>query len=413
MNQLELFQRLGIALLLGLLVGLQRERAASRLAGLRTFPLISVLGAVAALLSREFGGWVVATGFIALAAMVVLGNIQKMQSDTFDPGVTTEVAILLMYAVGAYVIVGSLSVAVAIGAGTAILLQFKGELHGIASKLGDSDLRAIMQFALITCIILPVVPNETYGPLGVINPYEIWLMVVLIVGISLGGYVIYKFFGMNAGMLLAGLLGGAISSTATTMSYARRAAMDPQASLAAAIVIMIASSVVYLRVLLEISAVSMAFLPRAAGPIAVMLALSLLPVSVLWWRVRNYSKKMPEQGNPTELKSAVGFALLYGFVRLTLAAAREYWGDQGLFAVAVLSGLTDMDAITLSTAQMVEQELVDPNRGWRLIITATVANLLFKVGMVAVVGSRRLLALIAGAFAIPVFGGSALILLWP
>jgi uncharacterized membrane protein (DUF4010 family) len=270
-----------------------------------------------------------------------------------------------------------------------------------------------MQFALITCIILPVVPNETYGPLGVINPYEIWLMVVLIVGISLGGYVIYKFFGMNAGMLLAGLLGGAISSTATTMSYARRAAMDPQASLAAAIVIMIASSVVYLRVLLEISAVSMAFLPRAAGPIAVMLALSLLPVSVLWWRVRNYSKKMPEQGNPTELKSAVGFALLYGFVRLTLAAAREYWGDQGLFAVAVLSGLTDMDAITLSTAQMVEQELVDPNRGWRLIITATVANLLFKVGMVAVVGSRRLLALIAGAFAIPVFGGSALILLWP
>jgi uncharacterized membrane protein (DUF4010 family) len=368
---------------------------------------------VAALLSQEFGGWVVATGFIALAAMVVLGNVQKMQAKELDPGVTTEVAILLMYAVGAYLIVGPVMVSVAVGAATAILLQFKGELHGIASKFGDSDLRAIMQFALITCIILPIVPNEAYGPLGVINPFEIWLMVVLIVGISLGGYVIYKFFGMNAGMLLGGVLGGAISSTATTMSYSRRAVFDPQTSLAAAVVIMIASTVVYLRVLLEISAVSIAFLPQAAAPIAVMFALSMIPLSLLWLRVRNHSNEMPEHGNPTELKSAVGFALLYGFVRLALGAAREYWGGQGLFIVAILSGLTDMDAITLSTAHMVEQELVEPHRGWRLIVTATVANLVFKVVMVAVVGSRRLLGLVVCAFLVPIIGGIALIFLWP
>ena len=138
---------------------------------------------------------------------------------------TTEVAILVMYVVGAYLVVGERMVAVAVGATVAVLLQFKPELHGIAARLGDQDLRAIMTFALITCIILPVLPNTTYevvSPLDVLNPFEIWMMVVLMVGISLTGYLVYKFFGRNAGILLGGVLGGAVSSTATTLSYAKR-----------------------------------------------------------------------------------------------------------------------------------------------------------------------------------------------
>ena len=183
---------------------------------------------------------------------------------------------LVMYAVGALLVVEHMLLpAMAVGGGVAVLLQFKPELHGIARKLGDDDLRAIMQFVLITCIILPVLPNRTYGPLDVLNPFETWLMVVLIVGMSLGGYIVYKFFGRDAGILLGGMLGGAISSTATTVSYARGARDDPAAARSAAIVIMIASTVMYLRVLVAVAVVSgdPPFLARVAPPVVILMAL--------------------------------------------------------------------------------------------------------------------------------------------
>ncbi|HBO44077.1 MAG TPA: MgtC/SapB family protein, partial [Planctomycetaceae bacterium] len=248
----ELFGQLGISLLLGLLVGLQREHAAA-MAGLRTFPLITLLGSVAAMLGLEFGGWVVAAGWIGVLGILVTAKLLKIKQADFSHGTTTDAAVLLMFGVGALLVVGPMVVAVAIGGGVAVLLQFKPELHDFSRRLGDADLRAIMQFVLITCIILPVLPNKTYGPLDVLNPREIWLMVVLIVGMSLGGYITYKFLGRNARILLGGFLGGAISSTATTASYSRRAGGDSLGLSAAAVVILIASTVVFGRVLIEIA----------------------------------------------------------------------------------------------------------------------------------------------------------------
>ncbi len=259
------FQQLAVSVLLGLLVGLQREHAASGIAGMRTFPLITLLGTLSAMLAEHFGGgWIVAAGLLGVVGITAVGHFirqggkgvrsnlperpegccAQIGPDPFSPqdahpGTTTDVAMLLMFAVGALVVIGPISVAMAVGGGVAVLLQFKPELHGLARKLGDDDLRAIMQFVLITCIILPVLPNRNYGPggvfhldaaaaaaLDVLNPREIWLMVVLIVGLSLGGYISYKFFGRNAGILLGGILGGAVSSTATTVSYARGARDD-------------------------------------------------------------------------------------------------------------------------------------------------------------------------------------------
>ena len=220
-----------------------------------------------------------------------------------------------------------MTVAVATGGGVAVLLQFKPELHSIARKLGDEDLRAIMQFVLITCIILPVLPNQNYspldllppygatpsspaGPLAVLNPFVTWLMVVLIVGLSLGGYIIYKFFGRAAGILLGGVLGGAISSTATTVSYARGARLDPAGAWAASIVIMIASTVMYLRVLLAVAVISsqdLAFLTTLLVPVAVLMLLTLLPAMALWFRVRRTSSAnaRAEEPDPTEIGRGV------------------------------------------------------------------------------------------------------------
>ena len=400
-----LFQQLGIALGLGLLVGLQRESAASPLAGVRTFPLVTVLGTVCGLLSQAFGGWILAAGIIALAVIIYIGKIIEMSKGHLDPGVTTEVAVLLMFAVGAYLIVGDRAVAIAIGGGAAVLLHFKGELHGIVAKLGANDLKAVMQFALISLVILPVLPNRTYGPFDVLNPRNIWWMVVLIVGINLGGYIAYKFLGQRAGITLGGILGGLISSTATTVSYAKRAAAAAGAIGPAAIVIVIASTVVFARLLLEIATVAPELLPTAAPWLTALLLLSAVSSFALWFRSDKNHEEMPEQENPSELKSALVFGLIYAVVLFVVASVKELYGSRGLYAVAALSGLTDVDAITLSTAQLVNAGRLNADDGWKLIIVAAISNLIFKAGAVAALGGRKLFVRILPAYGIVIVAG--------
>jgi uncharacterized membrane protein (DUF4010 family) len=411
-NISTIFIQLGIALGLGLLVGLQRESVASRLAGVRTFPLITIFGSVCALLANSFGGWTVAAGLIALAALTFAGRSAELKDHEAGPGLTTEIAMLLMFGVGAYLVMGERVIAIAVGAGVAALLQFKPELHGIAARLGAADLKAIMQFALISLVILPVLPDRAYDPYAVLNPREIWLMVVLIVGISLSGYILYKFFSERAGLILGGILGGLISSTATTVSYAKRTVTAPDSSRLAGVVIMIASTIVFARLLLEIGLVAPGFLPFAAPPLLVILTLFALLAGALWWRVKGEQTSMPAQANPTELKAALLFGALYAVVRFAVAAAKGRFGDSGLYTVAALSGLTDVDAITLSTAQLVGGQSLSAQEGWRVILIASMSNLLFKGAMVATLGARSLLLTIAPLYALVLLTGVLLLIFW-
>ena len=413
MDLTSAFQQLGIALGLGLLVGLQREHAESRIAGLRTFPLVTIFGTLSAMLSETLGGWTVGAGFISVAALIVIGNVARMKTESASPGLTTEITMLLMYGVGAYLVSGYKEIAIAIGGGAAVLLQFKGQLHGIAGRLGDDDLKAIMQFALISLVILPVLPDRTYGPYDVLNPRQVWWMVVLIVGISLGGYIIYKFFGQSAGIVMGGILGGMISSTATTVSYARRTSSAPDSSRLAAVVLMIASAIVFIRLLVEVAFVAPEFLYRAAPPILVMLVLFAVLSSVMWFRSRNQQNEMPAQENPSELKSALLFGLLYAIILLAVAAAKDMFGNKGLYVVAAISGLTDVDAITLSTAQLVNAERLDAGDGWRIILLASLSNLAFKGATIAALGHRRLLVKIAPLYGLALVLGVLLLVLWP
>lgn len=409
----ETFIRLGIALGLGLLVGLQRQRTDARLAGIRTFPLVTVLGALCALLAPSLGGWVVAVAFGGLALVIVGGNLASQRTQEDRPGVTSEVALLVMFAVGAYLMVGSTAIAIAIGGAVTVLLHLKPQMHTLAAKIGDRDFTAIMQFALISLVILPVLPNRYFGPFAVLNPFKIWLMVVLIVGISLGGYIMYKFLGARAGAWAGGVLGGLISSTATTVSLARRSRQSPQTPGLAAFVIIVASAIVFVRLGILIGATAPQFVRAAFVPLAVMFAVLAL---LGWWNLRERDETaaaMPEQENPTELKPAVVFGLLYAVVLLAIAAAKEYLGQSGLYAVAVLSGLTDMDAITLSVTQMVNTEQISAGTGWRLIVVASMANLAFKAGTVAVLGERRLFGRVAVSVGIATAAGAALLAFWP
>lgn len=406
----EILQRLGIALGLGLLIGLQRERSGSLLAGFRTFPLIALLGALAGLASAEFGGWILGAAFLVLGAFITAGNLAAKED---NPGMTTEVAMGVMFLLGAYLMHGTISVAVIVGGIVAILLHLKPQMHAVARRLGDRDLHAIMQFVLITLIILPILPNQAYGPFKVLNPFKIWLMVVLIVGISLGGYITYKFLGERVGTLAGGVLGGLISSTATTVSYARRSKQAPGSSKTAALVIMVASTIVFVRVLIIIGASAPNFLQSAWMPIGtILLALGIVSVGFWFWSGREPAA-MPEQSNPSELKAALIFAGLYALVLLGTAAAKHYYGSRGLFLMAIISGLTDMDAITLSLSQLVQTGQLNSGTGWKLVVIAALSNLVFKAGTVAALGNRALLGRVAVLFGIAFGICLAVLLLWP
>ena len=409
----EDFITLAIALALGLLVGMQRERANSQLAGFRTFALITIFGALAAMLARSFGGWVVAAGFLGIATASAMGNVLKLRNPAVEPGITTEVAALVMYAIGAFLVVGDRQVAVVVAAAVAVLLYAKPIMHGFARRMGEQDMRGIMQFVLIALVILPVLPNKEFGPFQVLNPREIWWMVVLVTGISFGGYIALKLLGQNAGAVLGGLLGGTVSSTATTVSYARRASSADGHVAASTLVIMLASTVVYVRVLVEVALVARPAMPDVAPPIIIMLLASIVLSVFLWLRNRRIKSELPPQENPTELRSAIIFGAMYAAISFAVAAAKHYFNNQGLYAVAAISGLTDMDAITLSTSRMVVHQGVSPDTAWRAILIASMANLVFKAGIVASLGSQRLFRQIALLFGFNFLVGIALLLFWP
>lgn len=408
------FIALGISLGLGLLIGLQRERMGSRIGGIRTFPLISLFGSLCGLLAREYGGALIVVGMAVVFGSLAISNLlEGAKAEPPEPGQTTEFAALLTFAIGAFLIMGPHPVALVAGGVVVVLLQLKEPMHQFVEKMGHRDMTAMVQFVVITLIILPLLPNRAYGPYRVLNPYDIWRMVVLIVGIGLSGYIIYKIWGEKVGTILGGVLGGLISSTATTVTYARRTRSGSGPQSLPVFVILAASTIAYGRVLFELAVVAPRHLPQLTLPIAAMLLwIGLLSVVPLWL-ARGQKEESFQPKNPAELKTALVFGALYAIVLLAIAAAKQQFGQTALYGVAILSGLTDMDAITLSLGRMVEELRIEPDTGWRLILTASLANLVFKAGAVAFLASWRFTLKMLSFFGLAMAGGLLILWLWP
>jgi uncharacterized membrane protein (DUF4010 family) len=408
-----IFLHLAVALGLGLLVGVQRERAEDPLAGIRTFPLITILGGLLAELSvRLDATWIFAVGLLSLAAVLATGYAITGRTGRYKPGLTTEIAALYMYIVGAFVAMGAVTIGVVMGGLCALLLHLKEPMEGFATRLTQADVKSVMQFAAIALVVLPVLPNRTYGPYDVLNPFEIWLMVVLIVGISLAGYVLYKLLGARAGTLLGGVLGGLISSTAATASYASRAKHHRSLAPQVAVLIMVASTVAYLRILVEVAVAAPSVLYSVAPPLLIISLANALICGVALIFVRGDAGELAKQDNPSELRVALVFGALYGLIIFAIAAARETYGDSGLYVIATISGLTDVDAITLSTANLVEAGRLDVGSGWRAIVLASLSNLAFKGMLGSALGGRALMRYLAPLFFTSIAAGIAVLLFW-
>jgi uncharacterized membrane protein (DUF4010 family) len=344
---------------------------------------------------------------------VVLGHLAEMKQREPDSGLTTEMAMLVMFATGILTVSGQRLVAVIIAGSVMVLLQSKKPLHGMVRRIGEDDLREIARLVLAGLVILPALPNREMGYLGVLNPFAIWLMVVLIVGLSLSAYLAQKFLGSSKGAALAGLFGGLISSTATTASLARRSHDAGACGLCLAAIAIIASAVVFLRVMMEVVIAAPQQWTRMLPPLLVMMFAFGLIAALTHRLSEKRGRHTVDQAPPSELKNAVMFGLLYAVVLVIVAAARQHFGHSGLYIAAAISGLTDMDAITLSTSRLVNMGHLEAGVAWRMILVGGLANVLFKMGLAAALGVRAFIRPVLAGMGAALACGALILLFWP
>ncbi len=379
------------SLAIGLLIGLERERRADAKAGLRTFALVALLGTLAALIADKTGNaWIIALGLATVGAMMIVSVASNPHEDG-DPGTTSVVALMICYALGVTVWYGFERLAVMLGIATTALLYFKAELHGFSKSLTGKDLLSVLQFAVLSFIVLPILPDHDFGPYNAFNPHQIWWMVVLISGVSLAGYAALRIVGERHGATVIGLFGGLVSSTATTMVFARQAKADSNTVRTAAVVVMIANLVVLLR----LSFVSAIVAPQIIPSLALVLGCGFgagLLVALWSWRTIGLQGPlaMPEVANPTEIRTALTFGLLYAIVLLLAAWLQDIAGDKGVYAVSLISGLTDVDAITLTTLRLFNLQKLSESQSVLAISLAVLSNLAFKSGLVLMIGGAGL-----------------------
>lgn len=379
------------ALGIGLLIGMERERRPDAAAGLRTFALVAMLGCLFALLGEKTGGpWLLAVGLFVISGSMVASNFSTRQEEQFR-GFTSEAAIIITYGLGAAVWFGYSTLAVMLAITTTVLLYFKAELRQFSERTTPKDINSILQFAVLSLVILPILPSEDFGPYNAINPRQIWYMVVLISGLALAGYLALRIVGARHGAALLGIFGGLASSTATTMMFSRHARDHANLIRMSAIVILIANVMVMIRIGIVAGIVA----PTLIVPVVTVFACGIVPgiaLTLYGWRTLASAGDlpMPEVKNPTELKTAISFGLLYAVVLLASAWLQDIAGSSGVFIVALVSGLTDADASVLSTLRMFNLAKLAGGDAVIAVTLALMANLVFKIGLVLSIGGANL-----------------------
>jgi len=412
---MELFERLIVALALGLLIGMERgwhERSTPeghRIAGLRTFGIIGLLGAVWGLLSAELGELLLAAAFLAFAALVIAAHMLESRDDE-DFGMTTPVAAMLTFALGAMAARGYLAIAGASAVIAASLLGLKPVLHKWLMQMEQRELYAIFKMLFISVVLLPILPNQGYGPWQALNPYEIWWMVVLIAGISFAGYFAVKMAGNRRGLVITGLFGGLASSTAVTLSFARLGRANPGAHSLLAAGVILAAGTMFPRMLLEVSVVNRTLLPDLSLPLLLMMGVSYLSVPLLLFAgERDSAVNSVAINNPFEIMPALKFGLLLVVVILLATLFQQWFGDTGILAVAAISGITDVDAITLSLSRLAGQGLSSKVASEAIVVAASV-NTLVKGLLVTVICGRAMAVKVMLIFSLTIITGGIAIL---
>jgi uncharacterized membrane protein (DUF4010 family) len=390
-----------LALLIGALIGIEREKRKTDegdigVGGLRTFILLALVGAISGWLAHTLEmPWILVGGLLAVAGAVVAGYAVEASVRPGALGLTTEVAAIAVYLLGAMTVLGYRELAVGLAIVTAAVLAYKQPLHGLVAKLGWSDVFAGLRLMIATFIVLPLLPDRTVDPWGALNPHTVWLLVLLISGLSLVGYVATRLLGTHKGTALTGLTGGLVSSTAVTLAFARQS-RDQGAAAAGPLAggILLAWCVMFVRVLVAVLVVNSRLLADLLWPMA---AMGLIAAGAAGWQLwrgldRQGKASAPAAhevplSNPFSLTAAAKVAAFFALVLLIVKLVQVQLPGTGVYAVAALAGLTDVDAITLSMAELAGNG--DATIAVNAIVIAVLANTLVKCGMVLVLGAAR------------------------
>jgi uncharacterized membrane protein (DUF4010 family) len=385
------FLSLAVALAIGLLFGLERGwhglrvEEDERVAGVRTFGLLGLLGGVSGLLAQILQPPVYGLVFLGIAATLTVVYAVNYHGSR-DAGITSLVAAMLTFALGSLSALGHMVNAAAAAVLAVLLLGFKPQLHSWLAQLEELEIHATLKLLLISVVMLPILPNRGYGPAQALNPYEIWWMVVMIASISYVGYFSVKVVGPNKGVLLTSLFAGLSSSTALTLHLARlsRASRTDPGLLASGI--LIANTTLFPRVAVITLLLEPSLLQRLALPLSVMTLLVSLP-SLLLWRQRTAARTDAniQLENPLDMKTALRFGAFLALVMLAGKLLADNLGESGVLGLAAISGIADLNAITLSVARMTGNNL-DPATAAMAITLATAVNALAKSVISLVIG---------------------------
>jgi uncharacterized membrane protein (DUF4010 family) len=396
MERDDLLLRLGMALAIGFLIGLERggkdrsEKEGQRTAGLRTFTLIALLGGLFGALTRDQNFLMLASGFVVVSGSLAAFFWREGVSED-DFSATSLVAVMLTFMLGAFTVLGDPVVAAAAGVATAGLLATKVQLHGWLSRITWPEFRAGLILLAMTFIALPLLPHRAIDPYEAINPYELWLMTILIAAVSFAGYAAIRIVGSERGTVLAAAAGGLVASTAVTLTLARLARDNPTRVRLLGGSVILSGAIMLLRVLVVVAVINLAFaLTLAPALVAGALAMLLLAFWLIRWAPQDRKKSGADikLKNPFDLVEVLRFGLILTVIMLLAVAARHFFGEAGLVGLAAISGLADVDAITLSMAKTAG---ADATTGPALaILTAVGVNTVAKTGYAAYVGGSRI-----------------------
>ena len=399
----DLIQGVLIALALGFLIGLEREYAKrvidkeEQFAGVRTHTLIGLFGFLCAYLATHYGHWLFIIAGAGLITLVIASYVVSAKTGNY--GITTELSAILTFVIGAIVFQGEVLLAVITTVILTSLLSLKLKLHTFITTLTAQEIRAFIQFVIISAVVLPFLPTEPFGPNGVWNLHEIWTMVILVTGISLAGYLLAKIIGTQKGTILAGVVGGLVSSTAVTLSMARRSRESTTTSpIIAAVGIIGATATLYPRILLEAWVVNRALALQMAIPIA---AITAAAFGIAYWVHRNNKEASAAPvplTNPLNFSVAIQFGLIYMAVQWLMDLSAGSSSTAGLYVASLVFGATDMDAITLSIAR--QPGVAENIQGVTAILLATLSNTVMKFLIVVFFGNRTLMKWVGLGFGV-------------
>ncbi len=413
MLELSLIQQFLVALALGLLIGLEREYARYKkrghdYAGIRTFPLIAIFGTLAAFLGEKISVAILIVSIILIGVLILIAYFMMSRRSAIGMGATSEIAGFITFFMGVLCYYNEYYLAIIITVIMAVILYARSLLHHFAEKIKDKELADTLKFIVAVFVILPFLPNQGYGPYGLFNPYMIWLMVIFISGISFAGYILLKWFG-ERGITFAGVLGGLVSSTAVTLSFAERSKKEKGITLALVLGVILANGVMFARILTVVFVLNRNLFIQLLIPFLTLVVITVVFSYFLWRKIGKVRGDI-HLDSPFRLVPALKFGIFFSVVIGVVKLADVFLSAKGVYIVSAFSGIADVDAITVSLSQLAKESLplITAKTG---IVIAALTNVAVKGGMAYWFGGKTFGRMILSFYAALIIIGLLIVFL--